>query len=203
MKDRIVGRNSRITSRSVIRRGALFALLGAVVFSGCEDHVPVRENLNVQNAVLTQERLGELGPAEGSYSGRVRLLRSNQTYAAELTIKRVRDIVRATQPDQPTDTVEVPKLVATLTFPSIERAASRELPKYKDLLLPMGNMRRLIVDYGNFYPATHALTLPYMVPGYAQGPYGELAGELSGDRFTGTWFAKPLGDVATFEFIKQ
>lgn len=183
----------------------LVASIGLAFFAmACEEHAPIRESANAQNNAFTKSKFQELEPAEGVYVGEMKLIRSNETFSCVLRVKRVLEAVRGSQPDQPAETVEVPKITATLTFPVLDNLAPDDFPKFSNLIDPMGRFLNIVVDYGHYNIATHALTLPYIVPSYSQtNNFGELSGSLEGKQYRGKWFAKPLGIVGHFVLVRR
>lgn len=181
----------------------LLGILGLGFITGCNDHAPLRENANAQVNALAQAKLSELAPAEATYTGKMHMFRNNSDYDAVLIVKRVVDTKVGSSADQPSETVEVPKLTANLNFPFLDSLSTEEKWKHDDLLDPMGRYWNIAVDYGNYNPTSHVMTLPYAVSGYTQGNFGDLSGTLVNGHFVGTWYAKPLGDVASFDLVKS
>jgi hypothetical protein len=178
-------------------------MAGALAVAGCVDHAPLSENTNVQDTKLTQSKYAELAPAEAVFTGDMQLL-TGKSFPCVLQVKRTFVEKPA---DQPTETVEVPVLTAVLAFPVLQGADNNTIEalwaRYPELMNPMGSMPQVVVDYGNYNASDHSLTLPYSVPAYTQGNFGLLSGTLLGDHFKGSWFAKPEGDVATFDLVKE
>lgn len=184
--------------------GIIALAAAAALTGGCNDHAPARESSNAQNRALMAQRLAELAPIEGTFTGRLRVASSNMEYTAILVVKRV---VEPKPGDIPSETNNTVKLTATMSFPVLDNAATADFPKYADLLQPMGQMLKVIVDYGDFRPdqanpSSGPVNLPYAVT-IGGANFGNIAGSLDGDRLTLTWFAKPLGNVSTFTLTKK
>jgi hypothetical protein len=67
----------------------------------------------------------------------------------------------------------------------------------------MGGFLRVIFDFGDYSPMSQNLILPYTIPGYAVGAFGELSGNLQSGHFKGMWFSNPFGNVGIFDIIKN
>jgi hypothetical protein len=169
--------------------------------AGCNEHAPLRENANAQSTALEQARFQELAPAEGTYTGSVRLYSDNNSYDVVIRIHRRRENMGNST--QPTETVKRPQLQATIEFKALQKIPYEERAQHRALFDPMGWFNPVTVDFGDYTPSTKTLNLPYFVPSYsATNPYGEFNGTLEGRRFTGTWWTKPLGEVGTFDVMK-
>jgi hypothetical protein len=126
---------------------------------------------------------------------------SGQAFDANIIVKRTLETRRDPQSDDPTQTVSIPTLGGSLHFPAVQEILDHhpeDIPGFHELLDPLGMFATVTFDLGDYNPATQQLVLPYDVPGYAGGSFGELTGTLSGGKFTGDWFSKPFGDAGTF-----
>lgn len=195
--------------KNPVRSGSMSAILAVLCVSlltpSCGTQNSHRESAMDQQVADSQAKYQELAPAEGAFSGQMRLSRSGESFTSTLTIQRVMDNTRTTQSTDPSVTVALAKLSGNLRFPAIDRIDSTdrsEFTDYAEILNPLGGLGTALIDFGDFNPRNQQLVLPYNVASYTQGSYGELSGTLTQDHFTGTWFSKPYGTVATFDLIK-
>ncbi|MBI3555656.1 MAG: hypothetical protein HY074_05295 [Deltaproteobacteria bacterium] len=188
----------------------------AVMISGCNEHAPLRENTNAQNAVLTQSKLQELAPAEGSFAGRM-LMKVPQgkekeakflPYDCTITISHSIQNMRTST--SPTETVDVPILKATLNFDIFEGLSNDQfeavIDQYREITYPMGLNRYITTDVGNYNPASRTVNFPYTVGGDTLGTtFGDISGKLSedGQHLTGYWKVPRLKMTAAFDLVKQ
>lgn len=192
---------------------ALLAL--SWLIAGCDDHAPMREGTDAQNAALTQQRYEELAPAVGNYQGKMTVFSSQKTYDCVLRVWRTFDTVPSNSADAPTETLERPKLNAKLSF-LVENPDTRSGPavvaldtlgpsesfKYPDLLDPMGRYLSIMVDYGSYNPTSEKMVLPYSAASFTTGSLGELEGELHNGHFGGTWYSKIGGTIGSFDLVQ-
>lgn len=183
----------------------LFGINWIALFGNCACDVQrtAREKVNLQYNSDRQNKYKELEPAEGTFSGLMHLIASNQDFIFRLEIKRVSIIERAPQSQNPSETIEVPKLSGAMTFPALIHLDLRDYGSFQELLNPMGGFLRVIFDFGDYSPTSQNLILPYTIPGYAFGSFGEVSGILQDGHFRGTWFSNPFGDVGVFDIIKN
>jgi hypothetical protein len=168
----------------------------------CGSPVNHRQATRDQHEADVQVEMRDLGTAEGHYEGTVVLAKDGHSYGAVLDLQRVYENMRLTQAEDPTQTINLPKLSGSLKFPFLEKVSVDSFKKYADLTNPMGGFSILLFDFGDYDPQTQLLVLPYGVNGYDQGSFGELQGKLSDGVFTGSWWAKPLGEVGSFRFTQ-
>ena len=171
--------------------------------SACELQKTAREKANLQYSSDKQTKYKELEPADGIYSGSMHLINSDQDFRVLIDVKRTSIIERVPQSQNPSETIEVPKLSGSMTFPALTNLDLRDYLHFQELLKPMGGVLIVTFDFGDYSALSQSLILPYTVPGYASGLFGEVSGTLQGDHFIGTWFTNPLGDVGTFDLIKN
>jgi hypothetical protein len=131
------------------------------------------------------------------------MTRSGESFAATLTLERVMDNARTTQSTDPSVTTSLPKLSGNLGFPALIKVIQSDPDSradYTELLNPLGQQGTALIDMGDYNPKSRQLVLPYLVSSYStQISFGELKGTLDDGHFTGTWFSKPYGTVATFD----
>ncbi|MDB5039138.1 MAG: hypothetical protein JWQ35_2666 [Bacteriovoracaceae bacterium] len=173
-----------------------------------DDHQSSRDRVNAQNNATAEAKKQELLQAEGTYSGKLHMEKLNQDVDVIFNLKRFTENIRTPQADQPNETVQISKLAGTISFPILDHSDGKDIDMLSDsnftvLLNAMGRYRRVMIDYGDFNTKTLELNLPYQVPGYSQGNFGEFTGELSGDAYAGNWYAKPYGTVGNFVVIRQ
>lgn len=193
-----------VASRFVVR--GVVGLCGsslAILASSCGQPGTLRQNEISQDQASIQAKFKELAPAEGVFTGSVTLDGSGQAFDATITIKRTMETQRDPQSDDPSDTVSLPTLTGSLRFPAIDNLQPADYPGFHALLDPMGGYATVLFDLGDYDPSTQQLVLPYTVPGYSSGNFGELTGTLTNGTYQGDWFCKPLGDTATFSFQLQ
>ena len=186
---------------------SIFLILGVIwisllASSACELQKTAREKANLQYSSDKQTKYKELEPAEGTFSGSMHLIESDQDFNVLLEVKRVTMIERAPQSQNPSETIEVPKLSGAMTFSALTHFDLRDYGNFQELLKPMGGFLRVIFDFGDFSSLSQNLILPYSIPGYSLGTFGEISGVLQNGHFKGTWFANPFGDVGTFDIVK-
>jgi hypothetical protein len=175
-------------------------LLGS---SACEAQRTAREKVNLQYNSDKQTKFEELEPAEGLFFGPMHLIASNQSFDCQIEIKRVSIIERAPQSQNPSETIEVPKLSGSMSFPGLARIDSRDYGNFQEILTPLGGFIRVLFDYGDYSPMSQKLILPYTVPGYTQTYFGEILGNIKDGHFVGTWFSNAVGDVGTFDLVQN
>jgi hypothetical protein len=73
---------------------------------------------------------------------------------------------------------------------------------FQELFQPMGGIGRITFDFGDYNPISQDLVLPYTVPNYSNGNFGEISGKLTENHFIGTWFSNPFGIVGNFDIVK-
>ncbi|MEO5968955.1 MAG: hypothetical protein ABIQ95_03435, partial [Bdellovibrionia bacterium] len=184
----------------LLRLGVIWiALLSG---SACEAQKTAREKANLQYSSDKQTKYKELEPAEGIFSGSMHLIDSDQDFSVLLEVKRIIMIERAPQSQNPSETIEVPKLSGAMTFPALSHLDLRDYGYFHELLGPMGGFLRVMFDFGDYSSLSQNLILPYTVAGYSLGNFGEVSGILHDGHFKGTWFANPFGDVGTFDIVK-
>ena len=162
----------------------------------------IRDNLNKQNDSYTQAKFNELQPAEAIYQGKVSINQNRKSYDCTLQIKRTSQFTRDSQSQDGSESIEVPQLGGGMHFSALENLSMSELSNYSVLTEPMGGYLTVMFDSGNYNPRTLKMVLPYTVPGYSQASLGELEGSLNNGHFQGTWFAKPVGIVGTFDLVQ-
>ena len=169
--------------------------------SACDVQRTAREKISLQYNSDRQNKYAELNPAEGTFSGLMHLKASDQNFLCLLTLQRVSIIERAPQSQNPSETIEVPKLSGSMTFPALANMDIQDYGNFQELLSPLGGNMRVLIDYGDYSPMSQNLILPYSIPGYAQ-TYGEISGRIVNNHFIGTWFSSPLGEVGTFDIVR-
>jgi hypothetical protein len=181
-----------------ILKMSFFLFLAVCSISACGTSTSHRQTQRDQNEADSNAQMSDLGPAEADYDGTMTMVQSQQSLRVKLSIKRVYENVRPRQPQDPTQTINLPKLSGFLRFPVLDKMDPSDYGHYSEIINPMGGFSTVLFDYGDYDPKTKLMILPYNVSGYNQGSFGELQGELHGGVFTGTWFAKPLGVVGHF-----
>ncbi len=169
-----------------------------IILTGCGTAQNHRQSTRSETEADTQAEFQDLAPAEGHYEGKMTILKSREVFDVVLDIKRVYQNERLNQGQDPTQTVNIPKLSGSMQFPLLQEIGMSDYSHYSDLIDPMGGFTMTMFDFGDYEPNTHLLVLPYTVSGYSQGSFGELQGHLENNKFTGTWFSKPLGTVGKF-----
>ncbi len=202
-------RRSRATQNALRALAPLMIVLASLL-AGCNEHAPLRENSNAQNAVLTQSKMQELAPAEGTFTGKMVMKRKKSDVAYDCTIIFTREIQTVRSPTSPTETVDQPGLTASLEFAVFQGLTPGEFESiasnYQELIRPLGLSPRAASSAGNYSPTTRSLGFGYTVSGDSQpGDFGKISGRLSedGTRFIGKWTARQLGRVGQFELVKQ
>jgi hypothetical protein len=180
--------------------GITLQILIALGLCACGQSQNHRQSTRAQNEANTQAALKDLKPAEGHFEGTMQMTKSGHTYDVTLDLVRIFENVRQGQSSDPTQTVNVPKLQGAMRFPVLDKDKTdvSERGRYNEILNPMGGFSTAQFNSGDFDPDTHLMVLPYNVSGYSLGNFGELQGKLENGTFTGHWFSKPLGNVATF-----
>ena len=157
-----------------------------------------RQAENAQYTADTQAKAQDLMPTQGHYTGTMHLLKSNQDFAAVMDLQVVFDTEKSPQAQNPSETITIAKLSGGISFPALDAIAGQDVANLSELVGPMGGFQKILIDYGDYNPINQILLLPYSVGGYSNGYFGQLQGTFSNNQFTGTWFAKPFGEVATF-----
>ena len=178
--------------------GLTLQILISLGLCACGQSQNHRQSTRAQSEANTQAALKDLKPAEGHFEGTMQVTKSGHSYDVTLDIQRVFENVRQGQSSDPTQTVQVPKLNGVMRFPVLDKTDISKYSRYNEILAPMGGFSIAIFDFGDFDPDTHLMILPYNVSGYSLGSFGQLHGKLENGTFTGYWFSKPLGNVATF-----
>jgi len=166
---------------------------------GCSKNPDHRQSTRDQVEADAAAQMADLKPAEGEYDGVVHLRKSHQNFRCHLSLKRVYENIRNPQGSDPTGTANIPKLSGVLSFPVLDALDERRRADYAELTDPLGQFAQALFDFGDYDPQTNLMVLPYNISGYSQGSFGEFTGELHAGVYKGTWFAKPLGEVANFE----
>jgi hypothetical protein len=193
---------------TLVRMNALLLQIGIVWFalfssSACDLQKTAREKANLQYDSDKQTKFKELEPSEGQFIGSMHLIASDQNFDVVLNVKRVIMIERAPQSQNPSETIEVPKLSGSMSFLALSNMDPRDYAYFQELLKPMGGYLIVTFDFGNYSSLSKSLILPYIIPNQSNGPFGVISGILEGDHFKGTWFANPLGNVGTFDLIRN
>jgi hypothetical protein len=144
---------------------------------------------------LVLAKTAELSAVDGTYVGNVHLLRSNKDYAAEFQLR----LVRMSQEDGES----FPIVTGLMTFPVLESSPPSEAAKCIDLIEATGYFMKVFISEGFFDSAKNTLQLPFSIPAYTRGNYGEIDATLSTDHLVGVWMTKPMGQVATFDLVKK
>ena len=177
--------------------------LMALLFTACgSPNNTIRDNLNKENDTFTQAKFAELQPAEATYQGKITLTDGAKSYDCILQLKRTSQFTRDSQSQDGSESIEVPQLGGSMSFPALRNLPMSDLSTYSALTEPMGGYLTVMFDAGNYNPRTLKMVLPYTVPGYSQASLGELDGTLTDGHFTGTWFSKPVGIVGTFDLTQ-
>jgi hypothetical protein len=172
--------------------------------SGCGEQATQRQDQIKQDNADTQAKYADLQPADGTYTGLVHLISTDEDFAVTLDIQRVYEPEQSQNSQDPSETVSIPKLSGQMTFTALKNLSLADYSHFGPLLDPMGGFSIATFDYGDFNPTNNQLILPYSVAG-ATGTYGELTGTLAPDpqtgiyHYSGSWFSKPFGTVGTFE----
>jgi hypothetical protein len=172
------------------------------LFAGCDPQNTYNSEAAQQNTAQADAKANALHPAEGNYCGTMHLVQSNLDFEVHLTLKVVSDNVHSSSSTDPTDTVQVPKLAGTMTFPAIANEGSAAYSTLPDLIQATGGYGSVAFTYGDYNPMNHKINLPFTVPGAAQGNYGAVTGGLEGDTFTGSWYSEASQLVGTFTIDK-
>jgi hypothetical protein len=83
---------------------------------GCEVQKAARENIIIQYNSDRLNKNQELAPAEGKFSGIMHLVASLQDFESVIELKRVSTIERAPSSQNPSETIQFPKLSGAMTF---------------------------------------------------------------------------------------
>ncbi|MBY0472209.1 hypothetical protein K2X30_13670 [bacterium] len=180
----------------ILRSQWVGILLLAAMGSSCNDHAPIRDGNNAQNAAFTTARWAELEPAAGTYKGVMRMTETGNEYACTLILTRMLDLVTANGTPVPTETIQVPKLYGTLMFDAM--ANETDNTKFEELLYPLGHYWKMVFDYADYNTSTHSMVLPYTVSSYNKGPFGQLFGRLESGEFVGSWNSRYGENVGEF-----
>lgn len=184
-------------------RASVLGLMLAMSLSACGQQNTSRENIANEDEAATQAKYRDLAPAEGRYSGQVTLSGSNQVFDAVLEAHRAMENVRSSESTDPTATISLPRLSGDVRFPAIDNLQPEDYPGFHALLDPLGGYATALFGFGNYDPKSTQLVLPYTVPGYSSGSFGEFTGTLLDGHFKGTWFCNAIGTVGTFDLAKE
>jgi hypothetical protein len=185
--------------KNIIYVALCLSFFGLISCGQSQSH---RQSQRAQNEANSQSEMTDLAPAEGVFSGSMHMLVSGQNFKVKLTIKRVYENVRPSQPQDITQPINVPKLNGFMKFPVLDNINIADYGSYSEIINPMGGFSTILFDFGDYDPKTNILILPYNVSGYSQGSFGELQGDLHNGVFKGEWYAKPLGVVGKFKFTQ-
>jgi hypothetical protein len=89
-----------------------------------------------------------------------------------------------------------------MTFSVLTHFDMQDYSNFQELLQPMGGILRVTFDFGDYSPMSQDLILPYTVPNYSAGNFGQISGRLKNNHFIGNWFANAFGNVGTFDIVK-
>jgi hypothetical protein len=173
------------------------------ILSACGQVNSHRENERQQNQADVTAELKDLAIAEGSYTGTITMKADGREYDAQIILTRVFENVHPGSSQDPTQTINLPKLSGNLTFAVLKNTTYAQYSQYPALIQPMGGFALLAFSYGDYDPESKRMTLPYNVSGYSNGNFGELFGKFQNGEFTGKWFCQPLGLVGDFAFSKD
>jgi hypothetical protein len=155
-----------------------------------------------QNTAQAEAKEQSLQPAVGYYCGNVHLTDSDEDFDANLSLQIIEDNEHSSSSTDPTDTVQVPKLAGSLTFPAIKNQGSAAYSTLPELMQATGGTEAISFTYGDYNPGTQIINLPFNVPNGPQGDYGSLSGTLNGNQFSGTWYSESSQAVGTFTLTK-
>jgi hypothetical protein len=170
--------------------------LVAIVLSGCQAD-SARDEINAQNEADQLAKTQDLQGAAGIYKGKMHLISTKQDFDCVVTLNVVTETEKSTQPEAPSETVQIPKLKGNMAFPALKDLPLEDYPGFQSLLDPLDDLSPVRIDYGDFdTTSVGRLVLPYL--GQDKTDFGSLEGTLNGDKFTGTWEADDFGNVGTF-----
>ncbi len=172
----------------------------AAAVSSCNEHAPIRDGNNAQNAAFTAARWAELEPAAGTYKGVMHMRETGNEYDCTLILTRMLDLVKANTTPVPTETIQVPKLYGTLFFDKL--ANETDNSRFEELLLPLGYFWKMVFDYADYNSSTRSMVLPYTVSSYSKGPFGQLLGQLDSGEYVGSWSSRYGENIGQFTLRK-
>jgi hypothetical protein len=169
---------------------------------GCSQTQSHRQSIQTQNEANFEAALKDLTPASGTYAGTITMRSTGRTYNVQVAMTIEYETVRQSQGQDSTIVTVVPKLSGSMRFPELNNLKLPDLNNFKDLMQATGGFSIVTFDLGDFDPETTRLILPYSLSSLSSGTYGSLQGKLINNGFKGVWIAKPLGEVADFNFVK-
>jgi hypothetical protein len=185
-----------------MRARILIPLAGALALPfGCSPQPAYSPEALRQDTADAQAKSDSLQPAVGDYCGSMHLLKSGSDFKVELDLEVVEDNTHSSSSTDPTDTVQVPKLAGSMSFPAITNAGSAAYSSLPDLIQATGGYGTVSFSYGDYNPVNQVINLPFTLPG-GQASYGSVNGTLAGTTFSGTWFSESGQKVGTFSLAR-
>lgn len=186
-------------------RSLVLLVAFAAGVSGCGPLGTHRDNINAENDADAQAKTQELQKAAGTYSGQVTLAVSDQRFDVVIDLEVIPQNAHSANSVDPTVVAKIPVLGGSMHFPAMDNLGADDLSDFSGLTDPMGQCSRVNIDFGDYNASTNEILLPYTIPNYSTGSYGELSGTFTHgatqDRFTGQWTSK-LGLAGTFDVSK-
>ncbi len=169
--------------------------------AGCGNQPTYNANTQRWNSLAVSEKAKALQPAINSYCGAVHLIAGDADVDTVLVIQRGDDNVHSSQSQDPTDTIQVPKLVGFMRFPTVESQGSAAYMTMPALMEATGGFAVISFTYGDYDPETGHVFLPFSVPGHTQGNYGELRAnlDLASKQLSGVLYSNSYEELGSFE----
>ena len=181
--------------------GILVSTFLALCLVGCSKQDTYNANAVRWNSLAVSEKAKALQPAVNKYCGNMHLMKSDADFDVELQMERGDDNIHSSQSQDPTDTIQVPKLVGNMKFPAIHKEGSAAYITLPALMEATGGFYAISFTYGDYDPITHRVYLPFSVPGHTQGNYGEVRAilDIGTKHLVGVWYSNSYEEVGSFD----
>ncbi len=179
----------------------------AALMSACQQDTFSSDSAK-QAALAAQAKDQVLDSIAGSYCGNMLLLQDSVTYQTILNLSRTDLTVHSAQTADPTSTVQSPTLVGSMMFPALSAVVNSDnaneqssaVVTYHDLIHAMGGSYTISITDGFYDSDSGAVSLPFSIPGYTQGNFGQLTGTIANGNFShGVWQSDSFSTVGTFD----
>lgn len=185
-------------------RGSLwmfFSMLSALLLAGCGKQNTYNANSARWNSLAVSEKAKALLPAINKYCGLMHLIKHDIDFDVELLIQRGDDNIHSSVSQDPTDTIQVPKLVGYMRFVAIQDQGSAAYLTLPPLMAATGGFSAISFTYGDYDPLTRRVYLPFSVPGHTQGNYGEVRATLDTNtkHLSGVWYSNSFEELGSFD----
>jgi hypothetical protein len=178
--------------------GTCLILALSAVLSGCNQDT-YRDSAAQQAVRAAQLKEHELTPVVGKYCGTMHMIASAEDYDVTINLTIERENVHSSASQDPTDTVQIPKLVGNMRFPAIDNLGSAIYESDPELIAATGGYGSVSFTYGDYVPETKRINMPFAVAGHGDGNYGAIDGTFDNGQIKGEWDSISFEHVGDFE----